>query len=870
MKTSEIRKLFLEFFKNKGHIIKPSDSLIPSNDPTLLFTSAGMVQFKPMYVTEGKIEFTRAVTCQKCFRTDDLERVGQTSRHHTFFEMLGNFSFGDYFKKEAIEWAWEFVNLVLKLPKDSLWISVYKEDNEAFDIWNKHLAIPESKIVKLDKKDNFWGPVSRAGGPCGSCSEIYIDFGPSSGCGHKNCRPGCDCDRFDEFWNLVFPSYNADSSGNLHPLAKRGVDTGMGLERMASILQNVNNIFDIDIIKPIIVEVANLTEVRHKEDAKKDVQIKIITDHIRAITFLIGDGVFPLNEGRGYVLRRMIRRAVRFGKLLGIEKPFLYKLVGHVADMMKDTYPELNERRTNISQIVGQEEERFHETLVQGMNILNELMEKYKEEIPAEEAFKLYDTFGFPLDLTKEIVGEKGIKVDEDVFKKLLEEQQEKARLSWKGTGDKEVSSMLNQFSKTEFVGYETFEIESKVVGILKGNVLVKESATNEEVSLIFDKTPFYGESGGQTGDTGLIKKDGFEGFVLVAEKYLQKIIVHMVKIKEGKIKIGDRVKAVVDIERRKSIMRHHTATHLLQHSLREVLGGNVTQSGSYVESDYFRFDFTHYKALTKTELDKVEQIINEKIIQNLPVLIKEMKIEEAKKTGALAFFGEKYGELVRVVAIGDISLELCGGTHVKNTGEIGLVKIISESSAASGIRRIEARAGIGSYKMIREQEKILKDISAVLNIKYKEIPDRIEKMIETIKSLEKEVDRLKRGEGLFKVDEILKDVQQIKNINVVIKSIDNLDLGLLRDIGDKIKDKLKTCCVVLFTTKDNKLSYICMITKDLLEKINASFIIKEIAKIIGGSGGGRVDLAEGGAKSVNDLSKVLKETENIIKKMIG
>jgi len=864
VKSSEIRKLYLDFFKNKGHIVKPSDSLIPSNDPTLLFTSAGMVQFKPMYIAEGEIEFTRATTCQKCFRTVDLERVGKTSRHHTFFEMLGNFSFGDYFKKEAIEWAWEFIYSVLKLPKEHLWISVYKEDDEAFDIWNKYIDISENKIVRLGKEDNFWGPVSEEGGPCGPCSEIYIDFGPSHGCGKSDCKPGCDCERFAEFWNLVFPTYNADPSGKLHPLAKRGVDTGMGLERIASILQGVNDNFEIDIIKPIVMEVANLVEGKYESN----VPLKIIADHVRAMTFLICDGVFPLNEGRGYVLRRIIRRAVRFGKLLGIEKPFLYKLTGNVVDIMKSAYPELNERRINISQVVLQEEERFHETLNQGMNILEELIAKYKNVIPGIEVFRLYDTFGFPLELTKEIVEEKGVKVDEKGFNECLEKQQEKARKAWKGTGDKEISSIINKFGETKFVGYEVFETESKVIGILKGNLLIETATCNEEVSLILDKTPFYGESGGQVGDTGLIKKDGFIGVVLDTEKYLQKLILHRVKVKEGKIKVGDIVRAMLDIERRRAIMRNHTATHLLQYALREILGSHVTQSGSYVGPEYFRFDFTHYKAVTKLELDKVEQMINEKVVQNLPVIVKEMKIEDAKKLGALAFFGEKYGEFVRVVQIGEISKEFCGGTHVKNIGEIGLVKIISESSVSSGIRRIEAVTGMNSYRMVKEQDNILKDISTTLKVEYKKIPVKIEKMIDTIRDLEKEVERLKRGEGTFKVDEIIKDVKKIKDVNVIIKNI-NTDVHSLRDIGDKIKNKLNSCCVILFTVRDDRLSYICMVTKDLLKEINALSIVKGIAKIVGGGGGGKADLAEGGARSINDLSKVLKETENVVKEVI-
>ncbi|MFH1074128.1 MAG: alanine--tRNA ligase [Candidatus Firestonebacteria bacterium] len=866
MKTNEIRTLFLEYFKSKGHTVVKSDSLIPSNDSSLLFTSAGMVQFKPMYISKGKLEYVRAASCQKCVRTPDLENVGKTLRHHTFFEMLGNFSFGDYFKKEALAYSWDFITNVLKLPKDNLWVSVYEEDNEAYEVWNKEIGLPAKRVVRLGKKDNFWGPVGGTG-PCGPCSEIYIDFGAEYGCGKKDCKPGCDCDRFEEFWNNVFPCFDAQADGSFKPLQNRGVDTGMGLERLASIIQNTKNNYDIDIIKPLVLEAGKLTNTVYGRELKKDVMLKVIADHSRAATFLIGDGIFPLNEGRGYVLRRIIRRAVRFGKLLGQDLPFLYKLSGSVVDQMKLPYPEIDEQKVQINQVIKQEEERFLETLNQGISLLEEFMDKNKGMIPGEEAFKLYDTYGFPLELTIEIAAEKGVKVDEAGFEKAFTAQQEKARSAWKGSGEKEMSGQLVQFAKTEFVGYDLYDTEAKIIGLIKEGKVVDSAKEGEEVVILLNKSPFYGEMGGQTGDAGVISNDNFTAVVTNSEKFQQKVTVHKTKIKKGAVKVGDFVKASIDIIRRKAIMRNHTATHLLHWALGKVLGDHIRQSGSYVGPDYFRFDFNHLKAVSREELDKIENLINEKIIESTNVTVTELPVAEAKKTGAIALFGEKYGDSVRVVSVEGVSKEFCGGTHVKNIGKIGVVKLTSESSVASGIRRIEAVSGLGAYKIIKEKEKILNDLSELLKIEDNIIVEKISKLTDQIKSLEKEVSKLKKGEGFLKTKDVLTEAKEVKGVKIVVKELEGVNPENLRDLGDKIKDKLKTGVIVLFTKGDEKVSYLCMVTKELSASVKAGVIVKEIAVLTEGSGGGRDDMAQGGCKatSVPDMKALLNKTMKLI-----
>lgn len=868
MLTNDIRKLYLDYFRQKNHRIVPSDSLVPSNDPTLLFTSAGMVQFKSMYVSKGKLEYTRATSCQKCLRTPDLENVGKTPRHHTFFEMLGNFSFGDYFKKESLSWSWDFITNVLKMPKDALWASIYEEDNEAFEIWNKTIGLPTERIVRLGKKDNFWGPVGGSG-PCGPCSEIYIDFGAKYGCGKKDCKPGCDCDRFEEFWNNVFPCYDAQPDGSFKPLQNIGVDTGMGLERLASILQNTRNNYDIDIVKPLVLEAGKLTDTVYKEDAKKDVMLKVIADHSRAVTFLLADGIVSSNEGRGYVLRRIIRRAVRFGKLLGQEQPFMYKLSGEVVKQMKPAYPEFEERKNQISQAIKLEEERFLQTLNQGTNLLDGLLEKNKGALSGADAFKLYDTYGFPLELTMEIAAERGVKVDEKGFEKALAEQQEKARLAWKGSGEKEMSGQLAQFPQTEFTGYKDCEAEAKVIGILKDGKSENALKAGEDGIVVLDRSPFYGEMGGQAGDTGRLSGSAFEAEVTGSEKFQQKVTVHKVKVAKGVVKAGDKLKAVINKERREAIMSNHTATHLLHWALRQVLGDNVRQSGSYVGQDYFRFDFNHGKGVTPEELDKIEDLINQKIQKSEKVVISELSIEEAKKTGAIALFGEKYGETVRVVNVEGVSKEFCGGTHVDNTGRIEIVKITKESSVASGIRRIEGVSGKAALELFKEKEKILSELSKLLNVEDGKLVERVAKLNDQVKSLEKEVSKLKKGEGVAKTGDVLASAKEVKGAKIIVQLLEGVNPGELRDIGDKIKDKVSNGVIVLFTSSEDKISYLCLVTKDLSAKVKAGAIVKEIATLTGGSGGGRDDMAQGGCKSGPDLKDLMSKVSTLIEQKL-
>ena len=902
MNSNDIRIKFLDFFENKNHRIIKSDSLIPSNDPTLLFTSAGMVQFKPYYMTKGKLEFKRVVSCQKCFRTPDLEKVGYTPRHHTFFEMLGNFSFGDYFKKEAVEWAWEFITGILNLPKDELWISIYLDDNEVFEIWNKNIGIPEKRIIRLDKEENFWGPVNPEGGVCGPCSEIYMDLGEKKGCGKATCKPGCDCDRFEEFWNLVFPSFKQDNKGVLHPLEKKGIDTGMGLERLACILQNKENNFEIDIIRPIIDKITEEANMEQYDDLKylamrdqnisKLVSIKIIADHIKAITFLISDGILPSNDGRGYVLRRILRRAVRQGKLLNIAKPFLYKLVRVVADVMIEPYPEVTERREYITQVIFNEEVRFNETLDNGIDVLNGLSDKYKKKgiVPGIEVFKLYDTYGFPYELTVEMLEEKSLKVNENEFIDELEKQKKRGREAWKGVasvlgrrsrrGTSETSevlpvyhSLLTEFGETEFVGYEATSSESKV---LWGQVLrfaknsqvehgISEAKVGDTVNILLDSTPFYGESGGQVGDTGELVTNKFKALVLDTRKVLDSLIIHKIEIKEGGISVGDSIKANVDIERRMAIVRHHTATHLLQASLRQVLGKHVTQCGSVVDENRLRFDFTHFSSISWQELDKIEEVINRKIVENLPVEKAEMGLKEAKKKGVMALFTEKYKDIVRVVSIGDFSSELCGGTHLSSTGQIGLVKIINESSISAGVRRIEAIAGFVAYKYVKGNERMIIDISEKLKTDPGNLLKKLDKVFGRIKELEREIESIKSSIAVSSSGkDLIDNIKEISGIKILVKRIDGFDIESLRKTADTLKEKIKSGVIVLGSEKNGRVHMVCAVTPDLTNRFNAGNLIKEIAKKVNGSGGGRADFAQAGGKETANLDEALRFAETL------
>ncbi|MBI5748544.1 MAG: alanine--tRNA ligase [Nitrospinae bacterium] len=888
MTGNEIRKKFLDYFKERGHTIIKSSSLIPSADPTLLFTNAGMVQFKDVFLGKEKKDYKRAVSSQKCVRAggkhNDLEVVGRTARHHTFFEMLGNFSFGDYFKEGAIEYGWEFMTEVVKLPKEKLWITVYKDDNEAFKIWNERIGIPANKIVRLGEKDNFWSMGDT--GPCGPCSEIHIDQGEGIGCGRPECNVECDCDRFMEVWNLVFMQYNRDANGKLTPLPNPSIDTGMGLERLSAVAQNVKSNYDSDLLKPIITYTEGLFEKGYGKDNNIDISFRVIADHSRSMTFLIGDGVIPSNEGRGYVLRRIIRRASRHGRMLGKSEPFLFKTSDVVIDLMKDTYPELLDRREYISKVISTEEERFSNTLDFGMKMLNDMVESLKAKrerlIAGEDAFKLYDTYGFPLDLTEDIARDSGLAVDSAGFNRAMEVQKERARASWKGSGEEGIKSIYRDIahkikgtqslSKPQmdmFIGYDTLESEGTVLSLIKGNDMAKSASEGEQVEIVLDKTPLYGESGGQVGDTGKIWNDDIHIDVLDTKKPLQNLIVHNCIVKKGNIKVGDVVTISVSNEKRRGTALNHSATHLLHTALSDVLGDHVKQAGSLVAPDRLRFDYTHFSAPNIKELHRVEEIVNQKIRENYPVETSIKGLEDAIKGGATALFGEKYGEEVRVVKMGDYSMELCGGTHTRATGDIGLFKIIHEGGIASGIRRVEALTGEGAYRYVRDEEERLSEIREVLKSPPHEELAKVKKVLDRSKELERELQKLKEKMTKDMSGDIMSEIKAIKGINVISKNLGNFDIKDLRSFIDSTKVKIKSGVVVAGGVTDGKVSLVAGVTKDLISKLNAGEIIKQTAVIVDGSGGGRADMAQAGGKNPSKLNEALEKVYEIVEKML-
>ena len=859
MKAKEIREKFLNFFEKKGHKLVPSSSIIPKDDPTLLFTSAGMVQFKEFFqATDTKgLPYTRAVSCQKCLRAggkkSDLENVGRTPRHHSFFEMLGNFSFGDYFKEEAIDFAWEFINEVLHIDISKVWVTVYKDDDEAYELWKKYF--PESRIVKLGKKDNFWGPAGDTG-PCGPSSELYYDYGEGGG-----EKPGDDGNRFVEFWNLVFTQFNMEEDGTLTPLKKKNIDTGMGLERIAAIMQGVNNNFYTDVFQTIIKKIENLIGVKYTKE--KESHFHIIADHIRTVVFAFSDGVIPSNEGRGYVLRRILRRALRQAKILGYDKPFMYKLANSVVKEYGDIYPEIKEAAQHVENLIKMEEERFLATLNTGLDILEQEMKNLKENnqnlISGETAFKLYDTYGFPLELTIEIANEKGLKVDEKAFDIEMEKQREKGKKSWIGHSDEKRFGYVieNGIEKTEFLGYEKSEIEAKLIFVMR---------KDDMVDLIFDKTTFYGESGGQVGDTGKIFGDGFEFTVLDTQKQGD-VFVHIGKIDKGEPEVGKTYKLAINEERRKAIAANHTATHLLHKALKDVLGEHVNQAGSLVMDERLRFDFTHFSKISQEELLDVERRVNEAVIKNYPVETVVMNIEEAKKSGATALFGEKYGEKVRVVSISDYSREFCGGTHLLFTGEIGLFKIVSESSVSSGVRRIEALTRLAAYDYVANQDIILGSLSHRLKADRKELFDKIEQMIEKEKSLKKEIEELKMKNAISDIDTIIAKKENINGVNVIASAVSINDMKAIRDIAQTIKDREKeNCVVILLADLGGKVSGVVMVTDDIKMKYKAGTLAKLISKELGGGGGGRPDMAQCGGKEVSKIESAIKLAKSFIR----
>jgi alanyl-tRNA synthetase len=877
MTGHELRQQFLDYFHKKGHTIVPSSSLIPQGDPTLLFTNAGMVQFKDVFLGKEKRSYTRATTVQKCVRAggkhNDLENVGRTARHHTFFEMLGNFSFGDYFKAGAIPYAWEFLTEVLKLPKEKLWVSIYREDDEAFEIWHKTIGIPADRIVRLGEKDNFWAMGDT--GPCGPCSEIIIDQGPQVGCGKPTCGVGCDCDRYLELWNLVFMQYNRDASGTLTPLPRPSIDTGMGLERTAAVLQGVFSNFETDLFIPLIRFVEDISQKSYHDNEKDDISMRVIADHLRAITFLIGDGVIPSNEGRGYVLRRILRRAARHGKMLGLEKPFLYKGIEVVVDIMKPAYPELVDRCDQITQMTLNEERRFSHTLHLGMELLNKVIwetrQRGEQVIPGEEVFKLYDTYGFPLDLMDEIAREQGLTLDMPGYERAMEEQRARARKSWKGSGESQVDPAYLALSKTlpptEFVGYETLESDVEVLAILKDKTPVDTASSGDEIELVFDKTPFYGESGGQVGDKGILRLPEGEVVISDTQKPVPQLHVHKGKVKRGTIQKGQRGRAVVDPDSRQRTVLNHTATHILHATLKQVLGDHVKQAGSLVAPDRLRFDFSHFSDLDYREFYRIEEVVNQVIRANMPVKTFITSLDDALRRGAVAMFGEKYGDQVRVVQIGDFSMELCGGTHARASGDIGLFKLINESSVAAGIRRVEALTGPGALEYIQRETDRLRSISLLLKTNPADLINRLEKLLATSREQEREIEQLKARLASSQVDELLDTSREIKGIRVISAQVDNLDLKGLRTLVDNLKDRIKSGIILLGTVEDGKVSLVAAVTKDLTDRYHAGTLVKEVARIVDGSGGGRPDMAQAGGKSPERLKEALEKVFEIVEK---
>lgn len=881
MKTNEIRRRFLRFFEQKGHTTFPSDSLIPTNDPTLLFTGAGMNQFKNMFLGTNTSKVSRAVTSQKCLRTGDIENVGRTSSHHTFFEMLGNFSFGDYFKREAIDWAWEFLLKEMKLPEERLSVSVFEDDNEAYDLWHKHVGVPTNKIFKFGEKDNFWpscAPSQGPNGPCGPCSEIFYDQGPDVGCGRKECDPSCDCDRYVEVWNLVFIQFDRKDGGKLDPLTRKGIDTGMGLERMARVQQGVLSNFEIDIFSPIIQQIAQIAGTKYDPQGKDAVLMRRIADHARAVVFCISDGVLPGNEGRGYVERRLLRKAVRDGVQLGIEKSFLCELVPVICDVMEDPYPEVKQRRENIARIIKSEEERFLLTLEQGTSMLEELMKELlktgQKVLPGVEAFHLYDTCGFPLEMTESILDEKGLSVDREGFEKEMALQRERSRKSSAMTGEVFDSGPLGKLKAvakgTKFLGYTQTESSGKILAILEGDTLVDAAEKGQEVSVVLDQTPFYAEAGGQIGDSGQIQSENGNLEVVTTQK-LDDLILHKCKVIKGRVSTGESVVSTVDSAKRNAIRRSHSATHLLHHVLRQVVGQHAEQSGSLVLPDRLRFDFNHFAAVTREELSRIEDVVNEKIMGNNSVETQEMSLDEAKASGAMALFGEKYGEAVRVVNIGSYSRELCGGTHVRSTGEIGLFKIMSEASIAAGIRRIEALTGAAAINNIRQKEGVVSELCSLLKTPENQLLQRIEGVLEDAKKLNKEIQQLKQGSIGKVTDTLIANAKEVSGVKIITQKLEGVNVEDLRNTADALRKLVESIAIVLGATEDGRVILITCFSKDLTKRgLHAGHIAKDIAKIVGGGGGGKPDMAQAGGQLTDKLDEALQTSYKIISEKIG
>ena len=871
---NELREMFLSFFESKGHLRLPSFSLVPQNDKSILLINAGMTPMKPWFKGEEEPPRRRVCTCQKCIRTGDIENVGKTARHGTYFEMLGNFSFGDYFKHEAIAWSWEFLTEVVGLEPDRLYPSIYLDDDEAFDIWNKEVGIPAERIFRFGKEDNFW---EHGSGPCGPCSEIYYDRGPEWGCGKPTCTVGCDCDRYIEIWNNVFSQFDNDGHGHYTELKQKNIDTGMGLERLACVCQNVDSLFDVDTVMNITHKVSELTGAHYGETEKRDVSLRVITDHIRSATFMICDGILPSNEGRGYVLRRLLRRAARHGKLLGVNDPFLYQVVDTVIHENEGQYPDLREKQTYITKVIRTEEENFGRTIDGGMKIFSDLLAEHKQKLEkifsGADAFRLYDTFGFPIDLTMEMAADEGLSVDENAFQKLMKEQKERAREARKALGDLGWAGV--EFGKdvpaTEFVGYDHSECDAKIVAIVADEELREEVAAGAEAVVVLDQSPFYAEMGGQVADHGTITADGVVFTVTDVQKNKGGKFMHYGRLAQGVLHVGDTVHAAIDMERRKAIQRAHSTTHLLDAALKKVLGDHVHQAGSLVEPDRLRFDFTHFEAISPKELRQVEELVNDAILEGYPVVTEVLPIEEAKKKGAVAMFGEKYGETVRVVEMSDFSVEFCGGTHVDNTAKAGPFRIKSESSVASGVRRIEATCGKLSLKAMESSQGVLNRAAQFLKTAPSGLLERMEQQANEMKQLRQALEKFKAEASLGEARQFLASAKTVKDLHVLATTRSGVDTAELRTMGDFLRDKDPKAVAVIASINGEKITFLAVCGKEAVARgIKAGDLVRHVSAICGGKGGGKPDSAMGGGSDPLKVDDALASVDDFVSEKLG
>ena len=871
---NELREMFLSFFETKDHLRLPSFSLVPQNDNSILLINAGMTPMKPWFKGEEEPPRRRVCTCQKCIRTGDIENVGKTARHGTYFEMLGNFSFGDYFKHEAIAWSWEFLTEVVGLEPDRLYPSIYLDDDEAFDIWNKEVGIPAERIFRFGKEDNFW---EHGSGPCGPCSEIYYDRGPEYGCGKPGCTVGCDCDRYIEIWNNVFSQFDNDGHGHYTELKQKNIDTGMGLERLACVCQNVDSLFDVDTVMNITHKVSQLTGAHYGETEKRDVSLRVITDHIRSATFMICDGILPSNEGRGYVLRRLLRRAARHGKLLGVNDPFLYQVVDTVIHENEGQYPDLREKQTYITKVIRTEEENFGRTIDGGMKIFSDLLAEHKQKpekiFSGADAFRLYDTFGFPIDLTMEMAADEGLSVDENAFQKLMKEQKERAREARKALGDLGWAGV--EFGKdvpaTEFVGYDHSKCDAKIVAIVADEELREEVAAGAEAVVVLDQSPFYAEMGGQVADHGTITADGVVFTVTDVQKNKGGKFMHYGRLAQGVLHVGDTVHAAIDMERRKAIQRAHSTTHLLDAALKKVLGDHVHQAGSLVEPDRLRFDFTHFEAISPEELRQVEELVNDAVLEGYPVVTEVLPIEEAKKKGAVAMFGEKYGETVRVVEMSDFSVEFCGGTHVDNTAKAGPFRIKSESSVASGVRRIEATCGKLSLKAMESSQGVLSRAAQFLKTAPSGLLERMEQQANEMKQLRQALEKFKAEASLGEARQFLASAKTVKDLHVLATTRNGVDTAELRTMGDFLRDKDPKAVAVIASINGEKITFLAVCGKEAVARgIKAGDLVRHVSAICGGKGGGKPDSAMGGGSDPLKVDDALASVDDFVSEKLG